>query len=100
MGKRDDKNLSSLYLCPHSIIAKYETYYHLIICIYYFCRRNFEQILDVIVYGETSSSDSSSSDEDDIDVLLFEMTFAPKLKLGLRIHLEDINESDCENMFR
>ena len=53
------------------------------------------------MYGETSSSDSSiSNDEDEIDVLLFEMTFAPKLKLGLRIHLEDINESDCENMFR
>ena len=63
-------------------------------------REGFEQILDIIVYGESSSSDSSSSDEDDMEILLLEMAFAPKLQLPPRIHLEDISEIDCENMFR
>ena len=66
----------------------------------YIYRCNFDQILDVILYGESSSSDSSSSEEDDLDVLLLEMAFAPKLELGRRINLEDISEIDCERVFR
>ena len=68
--------------------------------IFYLYRRSFNQILDVVLYGESSSSDSSSSEEDDLDVLLLEMAFAPKLELGLHINLEDISDIDCEHMFR
>ena len=55
--------------------------------------------MDVILYGESSSSDSSSSKED-LDILLLELAFAPKLELGLCVNLEDISEMDCECLFR
>ena len=52
------------------------------------------------MYGKSSSSDSSSSEEDDLDTLLLEMAFAPKVILGVRFNLEDISEGNCECMFR
>ena len=41
-----------------------------------------------------------SSDEEDLEALLLEMAFTLKVELGMHIHLEDIDESDCESMFR
>lgn len=66
----------------------------------YLKKSSFNELLDVVLYGESSSSDSSSSEEDDLDILLLEVAFALKLELGLRINLEDISEMDCERMFR
>ena len=48
----------------------------------------------------TAALTTSSSDEDDLDILLVEMAFAPKVNLGRRINLEDITDTGCEQMFR
>ena len=66
----------------------------------YMYRRNFKELLDVMLYDDSSTHDSSSSDEDELDILLVEMAFAPKLNLGTRINLEDITDIGCEQMFR
>lgn len=63
-------------------------------------RHDFDQLLDVLLYGESSSDTSSSSEDDDMDALLMEMAFASKVILGKRINLEDISERDCEQLFR
>ena len=63
-------------------------------------RRNYEQIIDVMLYDFESSSSSSDDSDDDIDVLFLDMAFAPKRELGKRLNLEDIREEDCEQMFR
>ena len=66
----------------------------------YMYRRNFSELLDVILYDDSSTDDSSSSDEEDLDILLVEMAFAPKVNLGRRINFEDITDTGCEQMFR
>ena len=48
----------------------------------------------MLLYDD-SSSDDSSSDEDDLFVLLVESAFAPKVKLGPRINVHDIADSEC-----
>lgn len=63
-------------------------------------RRNFKDLLDVYLFDDSSTSDSSSSDEDDLDILLVEMAFAPKVYLGRRLNLQDLSDSECEQMFR
>ena len=63
-------------------------------------RRNFNEILDVMLYDDSSTDDSSSSDEDDVGTLLVEMAFAPKVTLGRHMNLADLTDSECEQMFR
>ena len=63
-------------------------------------RRNFRDLLDVYQFDYSSTSDSSSSDEDDLDILLVEIAFAPKVYLGRRLNLQDLGDSECEQMFR
>ena len=66
----------------------------------YIYRRNLSELLDVILYDDSSTDDSSSSDEDDLDILLVELAFVPKVNLGRRMNLENITDSECEQMFR
>ena len=63
-------------------------------------RCNFRDLLDVYQFDYSSTSDSSSSDEDDLDILLVEMAFAHKVYLGRRLNLQDLSDSECEQMFR
>lgn len=63
-------------------------------------RCNFRDLLDVCQFDYSSTSDSSSSDEDDLDILLVEMAFAPKVYLGRCLNLQDLSDSECEQMFR
>ena len=55
-------------------------------------RRNFRDLLDVYQFDY-------SSNEDDLDILLVEMAFAPKVYLGRRLNLQDLSDSECEQMF-
>ena len=66
----------------------------------YMYRRNFSEVLDGILYDDSSTDDSSTSDEADLDILLVEMAFAPKVNLGRCISLEDITDIGCEQMLR
>ena len=66
----------------------------------YMYRRNFKELLGVVLYDDSSTDDSSSSDEDELDILFVEVAFAPKLNLRMRINLEDIADIGCEQMFR
>ncbi|CAB4023789.1 Hypothetical predicted protein, partial [Paramuricea clavata] len=63
-------------------------------------RRNFDQILNYMMYTSDSDDSSSSDSDDDIDLLFFETCFATTRELGTRINLQDISEDDCEKMFR
>ena len=67
---------------------------------YFVCRYNFDQVLEVMLYDDSSSDQFSSSEEDELDILLMDLAFAPKRILGSRITLQDIPEEDCECMFR
>ena len=62
-------------------------------------RRNFDDIVDVMLWQD--SSDDSSSSEDDLDELLLEFMF-PQQNDGNypRINLQDISDVQCEAMFR
>jgi hypothetical protein len=47
-----------------------------------------------------SDSDQNSSDEDDLDMAMFECMFSSS-KFSLPwLHLQDLNELQCEKMFR
>ena len=50
-------------------------------------------------YSESSSAESS---DDDLDLLLLDAVccFAEPQRLGPRLHLEDVGEVECEQMFR
>ena len=65
-----------------------------------FCRHNLDQLLEVMMYDDSSSDQSSSSAEGDMDVLFLALAFAPKRILGAHITLQDIPDGDCELMFR
>ena len=60
----------------------------------------FRDLLNVYQFDYSSTSDSSSSNEDDLDILLVEMAFASKVYLGQRLNLQDLSDSECEQMFR
>ena len=47
-----------------------------------------------------SDSDQSSSDEDDLDMALFECMFSSSKFSLPRLNLEDLNDWQCEKMFR
>jgi len=49
---------------------------------------------------DSSSSSSSDSDSDDMDLLFFDAAFAESQPLGKRLHIDDVSETQCEQMFR
>lgn len=51
-------------------------------------------------YDDSSSGMSSSSEEDDLDVLVCELAFSPKSFRQPLIHLQDLSDVDCEELFR
>lgn len=62
-------------------------------------RKNFDDIVDVMLWQD--SSDDSSSSEDDLDELLLEFMFPQQNDANYpRIHLQDIPDVQCEAMFR
>ena len=64
-------------------------------------RKDFNDILEVMVLDDNSSSDSSSTSSDaDLDILLLEAAFPQQRQLGSRLNIEDVSEMDCEEMFR
>ena len=64
------------------------------------CRRNFKAVLEAIACNDSSSDSFSSSEEDDLDLLLCELAFRPKPKLGTRLNIFDLSEVECEQLFR
>ncbi len=63
-------------------------------------RKNFDDIVDVMLWQDSSDDDSSSS-EDDLDELLLEFMFPPQNDANYpRINLQDIPDVQCEAMFR
>ena len=66
-------------------------------------RKNFDDIVDVMLWQDSSesSSDDSTSSEDDLDDLLLEFMFPQQNDANyLRINLQDIPDVQCEAMFR
>ena len=62
-------------------------------------RKNFDDIVDVMLWQD--SSDDSSSSEDDLDDLLLEFMFPLQNDASYpRINLQDIPDVQCEAMFR
>lgn len=62
-------------------------------------RKNFDDIVDVMLWQD--SSDDSSSSEDDLDELLLEFMFPQQNDVNYpRINLQDIPDVQCEAMFR
>lgn len=62
-------------------------------------RKNFDDIVDVMLWQD--SSDDSSSSEDDLDELLLEFMFPQQNDANYpRINLQDIPDVQCEAMFR
>ena len=62
-------------------------------------RKNFDGIVDVMLWQD--SSDDSSSSEDDLDELLLEFMFPQQNDANYpRINLQDIPDIQCEAMFR
>ena len=62
-------------------------------------RKNFDDIVDVMLWQD--SSDDSSSSEDDLDELLLEFMFPQKNDVNYpRINLMDIPDVQCVAMFR
>ena len=62
-------------------------------------RKNFDDIVDVMLWQD--SSDDSSSSEDELDDLLLEFMFPLQNDKGYpRINLQDIPDVQCEAMFR
>ena len=63
-------------------------------------RKNFDDIVDVMLWQDSSDDDSSSS-EDDLDELLLEFMFPQRNDANYpRINLQDIPDVQCEAMFR
>ena len=62
-------------------------------------RKNFDDIVDMMLWQD--SSDESSSSEDELDDLLLEFMFPPQNDTSYpRINLQDIPDVQCEAMFR
>ena len=49
---------------------------------------------------DDSSSEGSSSNDENMDLLFLEAASPEPRLLGPRLNLEDLNENDCEQMFR
>ena len=61
-------------------------------------RRDFRDLLTVLLYDDDSSSDSS--DEEDLDLLFLDAVFAETRTLDKRPNIADLSEIQCEEMFR
>ena len=69
-----------------------------IILIFLF-RQNYDDIITVLTYGDSSTS-SDSSDEDLLDEIFVSSMF-PDYKVDYpRTNIDDLNESQCVAMFR
>ncbi len=69
----------------------------------FYLRQDQSELLEVMLADESSESSSESSDAtDDIDLLLLDSLgcLEEPRSLGPRINLEDIEDIDCEQMFR
>ena len=64
-------------------------------------RRDLKSVLEVMALDSSSStSGTDSCEEDDKDILLCELAFQPKLNLGQCLHIADLTELQCEQLFR
>ena len=48
---------------------------------------------------DSDSSTSSSSDHEDLDMLFLDTLFNPTLKMGHRLDLQALSDSECVEMF-
>ena len=66
-----------------------------------YTRKNSRDILEIMLLDDSESSSTESSD-DDLDLLLLDAfcCFTEPQRLGPRLHLEDVGEIECEQMFR
>ena len=65
----------------------------------FFFRRNYDDIITVLTYGDSSTS-SDPSDEDLLDEIFVSSMF-PDYKVDYpRTNIDDLNESQCVAMFR
>ena len=61
-------------------------------------RRDFRDLLTVLLYDNNSSSDSS--DEEDLDLLFLKAGFGETQTLDKRPNIADLSEIQCKEMFR
>ena len=61
-------------------------------------RCDLRALVELIALQESSDSDFSSSDEGDMDFLLLELSFKPKI-LGPRINLDDLTCTQIDGDF-
>ena len=65
----------------------------------FFFRQNYDDIITVLTYGDSSTS-SDSSDEDLLDEIFVSSMF-PDYKVDYpRTNIDDLNEIQCVAMFR
>ena len=67
------------------------------------CRRQLNEIVELIIQESMASdlSDSDSSeDEEMIAAIMLELALAPKVALGPRLNLDDLSQLECEQLFR
>ena len=67
------------------------------------CRRQLNEIVELIIQESMASdlSDSDSSeDEEMIAAIMLELALAPKVALGPRLNLDDLSPLECEQLFR
>ena len=57
-------------------------------------------VLEVIAFNDSSLDSFSSSEEDEMDLLLCELAFRPKYKLGARLTSLDLSHLECEQLLR
>ena len=89
--------MSLLHNIEHLLIS----FSHKILLFY--LRQDQSELLEVILANKSSKSSSESSDAtDDVDLLLLDSLgcLEEPHSLGPRINLEDIEDIDCEQMFR
>ena len=78
-------------------------WFHEFHLLYILSRRKLKSVLEVMALDNSSTSWSGSdegSEEDDMDILVCELAFRPKIKLGNRLHIADLSELECEQLFR
>ena len=63
-------------------------------------RRDLKSVLEVMALDSSSTSGTDNCEEDDKDILLCELAFRPKLNLGQRLHIANLTELQCEQLFR
>ena len=61
-------------------------------------RHYFKDVLEAMAY--LNSSSESSSDENDLDLLLVDLSFAPKRVVVPRLNIVDLSNLQCGQLFR